>query len=126
MSVSDAETICVSRIDMNIPNTMMRNANNRRGAMRSDRAATGVILSRAAAVASAMWCSIWTCVHWTLSHRARRPVRGLLRVDHRRRVEVGVTVGILGAFAGIDGGIDRHPRAQQVLPGDIARHPKTN
>src|SRR6201991_430379 len=36
ISVSDAETIWMSRIDMNIPNTMMRNANSRRGAMRSD------------------------------------------------------------------------------------------
>ena len=30
MSDSDAETIWMSRIDMNIPNTMMRNANSRR------------------------------------------------------------------------------------------------
>ena len=36
ISDSDAETIWMSRIDMNIPNTMMRNANSRRGAMRSD------------------------------------------------------------------------------------------
>src|ERR1700738_2249683 len=42
MSVSDAETIWMSRIDMNIPNTMMRNANSRRGSMRSD--AAGMIL----------------------------------------------------------------------------------
>ena len=39
MSVSDAETIWMSRIDMNIPNTMIRNAISRRGAMRSDGAA---------------------------------------------------------------------------------------
>src|SRR6478672_8044353 len=36
ISFSDAETIWMSRIDMNIPNTMMRNANRRRGAMRSE------------------------------------------------------------------------------------------
>src|ERR1700761_8185776 len=35
ISVSDAETIWMSRIDMNIPNTMMRNANSRRAEMRS-------------------------------------------------------------------------------------------
>src|ERR1700739_2856128 len=35
MSVSDAETIWMSRIDMNIPNTMIRNATSRRGAIRS-------------------------------------------------------------------------------------------
>ena len=36
---SDAETTWMSRIDMNIPNTMMRNANSRRGGMRSSAAA---------------------------------------------------------------------------------------
>src|ERR1700722_11991720 len=40
ISVSDAETIWMSRIDMNIPNTMIRNATSRRGAMRSAGAAT--------------------------------------------------------------------------------------
>src|ERR1700722_6021133 len=35
ISVNEAETIWMSRIDMNIPNTMMRNATSRRGAMRS-------------------------------------------------------------------------------------------
>src|ERR1700730_3932407 len=56
ISVSDAETIWMSRIDMNIPNTMMRNANSRRGAMRSDGAAAAFIISGAVAVASAMRC----------------------------------------------------------------------
>src|SRR3979411_2708178 len=36
ISVSDAETIWMSRIDMNMPNTMIRNAISRRGGMRSD------------------------------------------------------------------------------------------
>src|ERR1700728_2618456 len=44
MSVSDAETIWMSRIDMNIPNTMIRNANSRRGAIRSDGAAAAFII----------------------------------------------------------------------------------
>src|SRR3982074_1815288 len=39
ISDSDAETIWMSRIDMNIPNTMIRNANSRRGSTRSDGAA---------------------------------------------------------------------------------------
>src|SRR3979411_2508767 len=56
MSVSDAETIWMSRIDMNNPNTMMRNANSRRGAMRSDGTAVAFIIP-GAAVASAMMCS---------------------------------------------------------------------
>src|ERR1700732_2411721 len=43
MSESDAETIWMSRIDMNIPNIMMRNANSRRGAMRSDAAAAAIM-----------------------------------------------------------------------------------
>jgi hypothetical protein len=39
---------------MNIPNTMMRNANSRRGAMRSDGAAMAFIIEGEAVVASAM------------------------------------------------------------------------
>src|SRR6202051_4415888 len=57
ISVSDAATTWMSRIDMNIPNTMMRNANSRRGAMRSDGAAAAFIIAGGAAVASAMICS---------------------------------------------------------------------
>jgi hypothetical protein len=41
----------MSRIDMNIPNTMIRNANTRRGAMRSEGAA---IIPGVAVVASDM------------------------------------------------------------------------
>src|SRR4029078_12817004 len=44
ISLSEAETIWMSRIDMNIPNTMIRNANSRFGAMRSAGAAADVIL----------------------------------------------------------------------------------
>ena len=53
ISVSDAETTWMSRIDMNIPNTMMRNATSRRGAMRSEGAAAASIIS-GEAVTSAM------------------------------------------------------------------------
>src|SRR3979411_1317190 len=56
ISVSDAETSWMSTIDMTIPNTMMRNANSRRGAMRSDGTAVAFIIP-GAAVASAMMCS---------------------------------------------------------------------
>src|ERR1700737_4514157 len=52
MSASEAETIWMSRIDMNIPNTMMRNANSRRGAMRSESA--GFIIDGGAVVALAI------------------------------------------------------------------------
>src|SRR4051812_27518100 len=41
ISDSDAETIWMSRIDMNIPNTMIRKANSRRGATRSEGGAIG-------------------------------------------------------------------------------------
>src|SRR5215813_12503311 len=54
ISESDAETTWMSRIDMNIPNTMMRNANNRRDGMRSDAAAPAFIIEGEAVVASAM------------------------------------------------------------------------
>src|SRR3977135_3953382 len=54
MSVSEAETTWMSRIDMNIPNTMMRNATSRRGAMRSDGAAVASVIPSEAVVASAM------------------------------------------------------------------------
>src|SRR6266404_704911 len=56
ISLSDAETIWMSRIDMNIPNTMMRNANSRRGATYSDGAAGALIITGGAA-ASAIICS---------------------------------------------------------------------
>src|ERR1700686_4190498 len=55
ISESDAETTWMSRIDMNIPNTMMRNANSRRGAMRSEATAGGAaIMAGGAVVALAM------------------------------------------------------------------------
>src|SRR5450432_136207 len=57
ISDRDAETIWMSRIDMNIPNTMIRNANSRRGAMRSEGSAAFIIIDGGAVVASAMICS---------------------------------------------------------------------
>src|SRR5216684_653007 len=57
ISLSDAETTWMSRIDMNIPNTMMRNANSRRGAMRSDGAVAAFNIVGEAEVASAIFCS---------------------------------------------------------------------
>src|SRR3954469_14704802 len=54
ISLSDAETIWMSRIDMNIPNTMIRNATSRRGATRSADAAGALIVPGDAVVAFAM------------------------------------------------------------------------
>src|SRR4051812_23647661 len=54
ISASDAETIWMSRIDMNIPNTMIRNANSRRGEIRSDATAAGFIIDGVAVAASAI------------------------------------------------------------------------
>src|SRR6195256_2414738 len=68
ISVSDAETTWMSRIDMNIPNTMMRNANSRRGATYSDGAAGALIIVGGAVVASAMICS-GQDVHIDRAHR---------------------------------------------------------
>src|SRR6266853_1120133 len=55
ISVSDAETIWMSRIDMNMPKTMIRNAISRRGGMRSEATAGGAaIMAGGAVVALAM------------------------------------------------------------------------
>src|SRR5229473_3948225 len=72
ISVSDAETTWMSRIDMNIPNTMMRNAISRRGAMRSEGAAAFIIVG-GAVVAFAILCSGQD----VRIHRARRPMQEL-------------------------------------------------
>src|ERR1700722_17119455 len=56
ISVSEAETIWMARIDMNIPNTMIRNATNRRGSMRSEGTAAFISIGEAV-VASTMICS---------------------------------------------------------------------
>src|SRR6476646_12137617 len=53
ISDSEAETIWMSRIDMNIPNTMIRNANSRRGGMRSAGTLAAGIIDGGAVVASA-------------------------------------------------------------------------
>src|SRR5690349_10580291 len=57
MSLSEAETTWMSRIDMNIPNTMMRNAISRRGAIRSADTLGAPIGADGAVVAFAMSCS---------------------------------------------------------------------
>src|SRR5580700_5415850 len=58
ISLSDADTTWMSRIDMNIPNTMIRNAISRRGAMRSAGAATGSLSVGAVGVALDMLCLV--------------------------------------------------------------------
>src|ERR1700674_5047473 len=76
ISVSDAETIWMSRIDMNIPNTMMRNAISRRGGMRSDTAAgsAAVVTAGGAVLASAMVFPDQD----VLMNRARHPIHGII------------------------------------------------
>src|SRR6202035_6185535 len=68
ISESDAETTWMSRIDMNIPNTMIRKANSRRGEMRSAGAAAAGVVD-GMVTASAMICS-----GQGFSDRARRPL----------------------------------------------------
>src|SRR5437660_735284 len=92
ISDSDAETTWMSRIAMNMPKTMIRNAISRRGWIRSDGAAAASM--DGVAVASVIVLQI---------RIAADRARNLLRMDHLRRIEVGIAVGILGAFAGIDG-----------------------
>src|ERR1700731_4706981 len=76
MSVSEAETTWMSRIDMNIPNTMMRNANSRRGAMRSSGATGALNIAGGAVVAFAMGL-LWVSVQVTgcARRRGKRPNR---------------------------------------------------
>src|ERR1700751_1474484 len=62
MSVSDAETIWMSRIDMNIPNTMMTKATTRRGSIRSE-AAGALIIAGVAVVASAIGVSVLNSIY---------------------------------------------------------------
>src|SRR3977135_2971419 len=104
---SEAETIWMSRIDMNIPNTMMRNANSRRGETCSDGAALAFIIAGGEAGASALVCS----GHGLIMRPALCPMLKLLRINHGRRVEVGFAVGVPGPFVGVDGGIHRHAGA---------------
>src|SRR5581483_8784399 len=54
MSDSEAETIWMSRIDMNIPNTMMVKATTRRGSIRSESTGAARMSAGLAVVASAM------------------------------------------------------------------------
>src|SRR4051812_43084677 len=89
----------MSRIDMNIPNTMMRNANSRRGAIRSDGACADSIED--GALAAPAMLPRTTC----------------------GSIKVGIAVGVFRALMGVDAGIDRHASAQQVLLCDVARHP---
>src|SRR3954454_4657794 len=57
ISDSEAETIWMSRIDMNMPNTMIRKANSRRAGTRSSGTLAAGIIDGEAVVASAMICS---------------------------------------------------------------------
>src|ERR1700744_3179084 len=91
MSDSEAETIWMSRIDMNIPNTMMVKATTRRGSIRSE-SAGALIMSGLGWVGLAIVCS---------GHGAAR----LLRLHHCGRVEIGLGVRILGALVGVDRGV---------------------
>src|SRR4051812_11732973 len=111
ISDSDAETTWMSRIAMNMPKTMIRNAISRRGWIRSD----------GAAAASMDGVTVASVIVLQIRIAADR-ARNLLRMDHLRRIEVGIAVGILGALAGIDGGVDRHARAQQILFRNILRN----
>src|SRR5947209_11941154 len=54
ISESDAETTWMSRIAMNIPNTMIRNAISRRGTIFSDAGAAALIIDGVAVTAFAM------------------------------------------------------------------------
>src|SRR5262249_25466920 len=88
----------MSRMAMNIPNTMVRNASNRFGSMRSD--AAGTLAAPGNVVASAM---------------AASPLR-LVGDDRRRR---GLA---LGTRLGVDGNDDGHARPQHLLGAHLRGH----
>src|SRR3954454_791933 len=76
ISDSDAETTWMSRIAMNIPKTMIRNANSRRGETCSSGALAAFGVGGEAVVASAI----------VNSHHAPGSARRLFRMQHRRGV----------------------------------------
>ena len=100
---------------MNIPNTMMRNANSRLGGIRSDPQRRGSS-SGGAVVASAM------CYSEGAPGFGPAPKITSRYWSRLGRIEIGLAVGIVRAFARVDGGVDRHAGAQEVLLGDILRH----
>src|SRR6185437_5394493 len=90
MSESEAETIWMSRIDMNIPNTMMTNATTRFGSIRSETSGVG-IMAGDAVVAFAMVCSVQVGLFTaaavsSLSPFLRRDVEGPLSANTARGV----------------------------------------
>ena len=113
ISASEAETIWMSRIDMNIPNTMMRNANSRRGGIRSEpqpgsSSTAGRWWRQPCLLGSGRDSSIGRAARCKqnyfgeASRSAGAPARRhgfLLRLNHPRRVEVGFAVGVRGALA---------------------------
>ena len=113
----------MSRIDMNIPNTMIRNANSRRGAMRS-----AAPRPRSSWRGGRWWRSPWSCSGQDRLQRggapdARNAYCGWTMAGASRSASLSASAAPLG---GIDGGIDRHAGAQQVLPRDILRHADAN
>src|SRR5579863_1813640 len=90
ISVSEAETIWMSRIDMNIPNTMIRNAISRRGAIRSAGAAAFIIVG-GAVTASAMVCSGQGGFPMR-AHRPRRNYCGWVMVGASRSASLSASL----------------------------------
>ena len=112
ISAGEAETIWMSRIDMNIPNTMIRNANSRRAGRRARPARLRlVIIDGDAVVASAMICP----------GRRGTEYDPALKSSSRRSRSASLSASAAPS-RGVDGGVDRHAGAQQVLFRNVLRH----
>src|SRR5215472_7783670 len=109
ISVSEADTIWMSRIAMNMPNTMARKAASRRGSMRSSAPPAaapteGDCIGGKSAVAVR-----------ALMERLRSARRGCTELRQRRQP-------VMRVAAGIDAHHDRHAGPQQAFAADAERH----
>src|SRR5215831_4652773 len=94
MSVSEAETIWMSRIDMNIPNNIIRNATRRRGVMRSE-AGGASIITGLAVVALAMVCSTRHAIRSQKTEQFGLSPSGRGDLDPRHYVAIRMSAAII-------------------------------
>src|SRR5215472_13093201 len=109
ISVRVADTIWMSRIAMNIPNTMARKATSRRGSMRSS-----ARLAAAPTEGDCVGGKSAVAVR-ALMERLRSARRGCTELRQRRQP-------VMRVAAGIDAHHDRHAGPQQAFAADAERH----
>src|SRR5258705_26079 len=109
ISVSDADTIGMPRMDMNIPNTMARKGTSRRGSIRSSAPAAAAPTERRSVGRKGRESAV------ALMRRPASVQRGAAARQHRQAV--------LRLVARVDADHDRHAGPQQPLAGHAERHP---